>query len=366
VRTGHLSERRLARAPPTDLAAATVTPIEVAYPAARQGRIALCVLTLAYVLSFIDRQLISLLVEPLKRDLRITDVQVSLLQGLAFASIYCLCGLPCGRAADQFSRRNIIMAGVGLWSLMTGLCGLARTYTLLLLCRAGVGVGEASLSPSAYSMLSDYFPPRHLPTAMSFYNLGPAVGSGLAYMLGGVVLEIASSTHTFPSGLFAGVHSWQLAFVVVGALGSGVLILLLLVREPPRRMAHDEIGRTASFAETLTFLVRHRASLGMLFIGLSLLGVLSYATMTWYPTMFVRSFDQTVSSVGLTFGPLYIVSSVVGTLGGGWGAVKIADRSSDDPYVRWVVCAAALITAGGWARRLRRCTCPFRTACVRC
>lgn len=113
---------------------------ELPYPPPAHARLALCVVTLAYVLSFIDRQVLSLLVEPMKRDLGISDVQVSLLQGLAFASIYCLSGLPLGRAADQFSRRNIIAWGVSFWSVMTCLCGVARNYSLLMVCRAGVGV----------------------------------------------------------------------------------------------------------------------------------------------------------------------------------------------------------------------------------
>ena len=112
---------------------------ELPYPPPAHARLALCVVTLAYVLSFIDRQVLSLLVEPMKRDLGISDVQVSLLQGLAFASIYCLSGLPLGRAADQFSRRNIIAWGVSFWSVMTCLCGVARNYSLLMVCRAGVG-----------------------------------------------------------------------------------------------------------------------------------------------------------------------------------------------------------------------------------
>ena len=127
----------------------------------------LAVLTVAYVVSFIDRQALSLLVEPIRRDLGLTDMQLGMLQGLAFASVYAVAGLPLGRAADLFNRRNVIIAGVTFWSVMTSLCGLARSFPLLLACRAGVGVGEAALSPAAYSMLSDSFPPKRLPFAMS-------------------------------------------------------------------------------------------------------------------------------------------------------------------------------------------------------
>ena len=225
-----------------------------AYPSPLKARLALGLLTLAYVLSFIDRQILSLLVEPMKRDLALTDVQVSLLQGLAFASIYCVAGLPLGSAADQFSRRNIIIVGVAFWSVMTSFCGVVRSYTALLLCRAGVGVGEATLSPSAYSMLSDYFPARRLPAAMSFYNLGPAVGSGLAYMLGGVVLAVAGSAQSVSIWFLHNLRPWQVTFLVVGALGSIVILLLLLIDEPPRRIAPADANRTVSFHETPRFL----------------------------------------------------------------------------------------------------------------
>lgn len=317
------------------------------YPPSARARLALVLLTLAYVLSFVDRQILSLLVEPMKRDLALTDMQVSFLQGLAFAVIYCVAGLPLGRAADQLNRRNIILAGIAFWSVMTSLCGVVRTYSALFFCRAAVGVGEATLSPSAYSMLSDYFPPRRLPAAMSFYNLGPALGTGLAYIAGGLVLSIAGSSESISIGFLHDLRAWQATFVVVGALGFAVIFLLFLVREPPRRLAAEDAHRSTSFKDTLGFLAEHRASLGTFFLGLSLLGVVSYATMTWYPTMFVRNFGEPVATVGLTFGPVYVIASVTGNLAGGWLAVKLADRQYRDPYVLWALIATIGVTIGG-------------------
>ena len=317
------------------------------FPPSGRARLTLVLLTLAYVLSFVDRQILSLLVEPMKRDLQLTDVQVSLLQGLAFAAIYCVAGLPLGRAADQFNRRNIILVGVAFWSMMTSLCGVVRTYAALFLCRAAVGVGEATLSPSAYSMLSDYFSPRRLPAAMSFYNLGPAIGTGLAYVMGGLVLNIAGSSDSVSIGFLHDLRPWQATFVVVGAAGFIVVLLLLLIREPPRRLALEEADQDVSFRETLRFLAEHRSSIGSFFIGLSLLGVISYATMSWYPTMFVRSFGEPVERVGLTFGPIYIAASVTGNIAGAWLAVQLADRKHRDPYVLWALLATVGATVGG-------------------
>src|SRR5262249_39505616 len=142
--------------------------------------------------SFIDRQILTLLVGPIKRDLAISDTQMSLLMGLSFAVFYTLFGIPLGRLADSRSRRMIITAGLVFWSLMTAGCGLARRYWQLAAMRMGVGVGEASLSPAAYSLIADYFRPGTRATAISVYSMGIYLGTGLATLLGGVVVEFAS------------------------------------------------------------------------------------------------------------------------------------------------------------------------------
>ena len=320
------------------------------YPPPGRARFALVVLTIAYVVSFIDRQALSLLVEPIRRDLGLTDMQLGLLQGVAFATIYAVAGLPLGRAADQFNRRNIIMLGVAFWSAMTSLCGLVRTFPTLLLCRVGVGVGEAALSPSAYSMMSDCFPPRQLPAAMSFYNIAPSIGSGLAYLLGGAILAFAGDARTVDLGLpfLQDVRPWQVTFVMLGGLGLVVIALLAFVSEPQRRTTSSRsIEHEPRFAETLKFLARYASSVLALFAGLSLLGVLSYAVMTWYPTMIVRSFGESVSRTGMLLGPLFIVASIVGNLGGAWGALRLADRGVRHPYVRWALLAACMVTTIG-------------------
>jgi MFS family permease len=322
---------------------------KIGYPSSVRARFALFALTAAYVVSFIDRQAISLLVEPIRRDMGLSDMQIGLLQGFAFATVYAVAGLPLGRAADQFERRRIIVLGVAFWSVMTSLCGVVRSFFGLLVCRAGVGVGEAALSPSAYSMLSDYFPPRRLPAAMSIYNLGPSLGSGLAYLLGGIILTFAGQARSIDLRMpfLHEVRPWQVTFVLLGALGFAVIALLLFVEEPERRLRRSEAPMPIRFGETLAFLRMNASSLGAFFAGLSLLGVLSYATMTWYPTMIVRSFGEPVSRTGLVFGPLYIVASIAGNLGGAWCALRVADRGHRDPYVLWTLVVALAVTCLG-------------------
>lgn len=153
-------------------------------PSLRYAWYVVFLLTLANVSSFIDRQILSLLVKPIKHDLHLSDTQMSLLLGLSFAIFYTIFGMLIGRMADRYSRRNIIIGGIAVWSLMTALCGGIRTYSQFFLARMGVGVGEATLSPSAYSIIADYFPKKRLATAMSVFTMGIFLGSGLALVVG--------------------------------------------------------------------------------------------------------------------------------------------------------------------------------------
>lgn len=202
----------------------------------RAGRksLLLAALTVAYTLSFADRQVLSLLVEPIKRDLHITDVQASLLQGLAFSLIYASAGIPIGLLADRLSRRNIVLLGVSVWSLMTMLCGFAGSFGQLFVGRFGVGIGEAALLPAAYSMLADSYAPDRLPRATSVFALGPAIGTGCAYILGSGVLSRLDESGPVPLGPLGVVRPWQAVFLLVGALGVVAILMLAYVREPGR------------------------------------------------------------------------------------------------------------------------------------
>ncbi len=208
-----------------------------AYPPRRYAWFVVGVLTLAYIFSFIDRQILSLMVGPIQHDLEIGEKQMSLLMGASFAVFYTFFGIPLGRLADTRSRRGLIAVGIALWSFMTAGCGLARTFWQLALMRMGVGVGEASLSPSAYSLISDYFPPERRSTAMSVYSMGIYLGSGLAFILGGFITLLVSGRDTTPLPWIGELRSWQIVFLAVGLPGLLVALLLLTVREPVRRGA---------------------------------------------------------------------------------------------------------------------------------
>ena len=205
---------------------------------------ALAVLILAYVLAFLDRQVLNLLVEPMKRDLGLSDTQVSLLQGLSFALFLSIGGLPVGRLIDSRRRLTVLSAGIAVWSAMTVGCGLARGYLQLLLCRIGVGAGEAAMTPSAYSLIGDYFPPRRLGLAMGLYSMGAYVGAGLAMVIGAAaVAGAARGVVDLP--LLGAIPAWQVVFLAVGLPGFVVAAWVAFLREPRRRAPGRASARPA-------------------------------------------------------------------------------------------------------------------------
>src|SRR5579863_2688587 len=193
------------------------------------------ILTALYMLSFVDRTILSLLVGSIKRDLGISDTRIGLLQGLSFALFYTIMGLPLGRLADTRSRRNLIAAGVVVWSLFTSFCSAAKSFWALFFTRIGVGVGEAGLSPAAYSLISDYFPPDRLGVAISVYYMGVFLGSSLALLVGGIVVDTMARVHTVTLPLLGTIASWRVTFLIVGLPGLVCALLVYTIREPLRK-----------------------------------------------------------------------------------------------------------------------------------
>src|SRR5690606_3560228 len=286
---------------------------------------ALGVLMLAYTVSFIDRTLLSLLIPPIQRDLGISDTEASLLAGLAFAVFYTVMGIPLGRLADRWHRRNLIALGISLWCLMTAACGLARNFWQLFAARVGVGIGEASLSPAAYSLIADLFPRHLLGRAIAIYSIGLPAGWGLALLFGGAVVGWVGDLGRMPLPAGGERAPWQLTFVMVGSRGILVALPLLLVREPERR----DRSAPASGAEAgagagalLPFLRHNRRVLLHHFTGLSLLVVIVYGSNAWIPTFFIRSHGWSATDIGYAFGLVFLTCGTAGLLAGG----QLADR----------------------------------------
>ncbi|MCI0661408.1 MAG: MFS transporter [Acidobacteria bacterium] len=294
------------------------------------------VLTLVYVFSFIDRQILSLLVRPIRRDLGISEVQMSLLMGLSFAVFYTFFGIPLGRLADSKSRRTIIALGFAFWSIFTAGCGLARNYFQMLLLRMGVGVGEAALSPSAYSIIADYFSPKRRATAISVYSMGIYIGTGLAFIIGDTVAGFAAQQETWELPLIGPTRPWQVVFFIVGLPGILLALLMYTVREPVRRGTRkiDHHGKSVvavvPLKEVTDYLWLNRRTFICHNVGFALLSFSSYGSTAWIPTFFVRNHGWTEAQAGQVYGWIVAIFGTLGVAVGGRFSDWLAERGRRD------------------------------------
>lgn len=286
------------------------------------------VLIMAYTFSFIDRQILTLLVGPIRKTLQINDFQLSLLHGFAFALFYSILGIPIGRLVDSRRRTTIIAAGIAVWSVMTAFCGLSRTFAQLFIARIGVGVGEAALSPGAYSMISDYFPPHQRPRALSLYISAAYIGGGIATMAGGALIALMTPLDL---PVIGHLEAWQSLFMVVGLPGLLVGLWVMTLREPERRDVKP--GAHPSFGEVCKHLTRHRGAYGLLIIGYSLSGVMWNGLIAWIPTFFIRHFGWTASEISVPYGLITMISGTSGIMTGGWIATRLRRRGRLDANI---------------------------------
>lgn len=302
------------------------------YPSSARAWVTVAILMVAYVLSFVDRQILNLLVEPIRRDLLISDTQMSLLMGLSFALFYTVCGIPLGRVADTRSRRGLIAVGVLFWSAATAACGMAKMYWQFLLCRIGVGVGEAALSPAAYSLIADSFPAERRATAISVYSMGVYLGSGLAFLVGGLVIQFASAQGDVVLPVLGEVRPWQLIFLILGVAGVLFTLLMLAVKEPVRRGAGagvavplSEVGRYIR-ANRRTVLLHNFGFAGLAFAG--------YGSAAWVPSFYIRTYGWDAGQVGIVYGSIVAVFGCLGIVFGGRLADWMAKRGRSDANMR--------------------------------
>lgn len=302
------------------------------------------ILSLAYCFSAIDARVLTLLVIPIKQDLGLSDFQISLLQGFAFALLYSVAAIPIGRFVDTSrNRTRIIVWGVLCWSLMTMACGLVRSFGQLFTARIGVGVGEATLSPTAYSLISDYFDSRRRALAISCYAIGYPIGGGLALIIGGVLLRYFAEAGGANLPLLGRLAPWQMVFVVVGLPGAIIAALLMTVREPERReLTKGYEGRAMPLSQTFAWLRLHWRLYAMLIGSISLIGMLSIGVSLWYPTFLIRTYRMPVAEVGLYYGAVMLVCGTVGTLAGGWMSGRLMRAGRRDANMRIVLATTVL------------------------
>jgi MFS family permease len=278
------------------------------------------ILMLCYALSLIDRQILSLLVEPMKRDLHISDTRIGLLQGLSFALFYTLAGLPLGRIADTHNRRNLITVGIVAWSALTSACSAANSFWALFFTRMGVGVGEATLSPAAFSLIADYFPPGQLGVALSVYSMGIYIGSGLALIVGGEVVQSLVRRPELTLPMLGRIASWRATFLVVGLPGLLIALLVRTIREPQRRYLQRTADGQASqlgVGEFLQQLWLRLGSVAGVSLGMVFQAMGGYAFLAWAPTFLQRTYGWSPGHSGRTLGSLTLVCGCLGMYIGG-------------------------------------------------
>ncbi|WP_164978534.1 MFS transporter [Pseudoxanthomonas composti] len=293
----------------------------------------------AYTLAFIDRQLISLLVQPIKHDLDLSDTQFGLLAGFAFALFYVGVGLLMGHASDRVNRRNLILLGMALWVSATAATAWASGFWTLALTRALVAIGEATLNPAALSMLADAFPAHQRARAVGAYSTGAFIGAGLALILGGALMHATQQTAWIELPLLGGFRPWQAAFLLAALPGLVALPLMWCVSEPGRAAQRTCAPQHAS-AERPDGKDR-RLVLACVIGGFALLAMTSYGTMVWLPAAFIRTWGWTTAEAGLTYGLLLLSFGIAGMLAAGW----ITDRSTSRGHRQ---AALALSCTCGW------------------
>lgn len=316
----------------------------------REANFALTVFLLAYILSFVDRQILSLMVDPIRRDLQISDLQMGLLQGIAFALLYAVLGVPVGLMADRWPRKWIITTGVAFWSGATALCGLASNYPMLFAARMAVGMGEATLSPSAHSYLSDAYPRHKLARAMAIYSLGITLGGGLALMIGGTVIDLVGTSDAVSLGALGAVRPWQASFLIVASPGIIVAILVAVVREPSRGAMTTEpmlptddekIAPAVGLRSMGSYFARHPKAFASIYLSSCLLGIMGYGMTAWYPTLLIREFGLSPGQAGRYLGLIFLIAGSAGSVAGGLLSERLALRGYKDANLRVVAIAAA-------------------------
>jgi MFS family permease len=292
---------------------------EGAYPARPYAWAVVGILFATAILSYTDRQVLSLLVDPIRGDLGISDTQMSLLLGTAFAVVYGIAGLPLGVLADRTSRRNLIFAGVLVWSIGTLACGFSSSFHELFTARIVVGLGEAVLSPAAISLISDYFPPSRRGTAVGFFLCGIAMGIGTSLLIGGGVLH-AVQLGVLSGTALASLAPWRLVLLVIGAPGLLWALAILLIREPERRAA--DLVRSAVGADARAWRSTTWARVIPIYLVVASASLVDNAVGAWAPTLLIREFGRNPAQVGVELGLLLAAGFGGGVLLGGW----LADR----------------------------------------
>ncbi|MBP6619629.1 MAG: MFS transporter [Leadbetterella sp.] len=298
--------------------------------------IAIFILTLANISSFIDRQILALLVKPIKRDLHLSDTEMSLLMGLSFAMFYSLFGIMIGRLADTKNRTKIIMLGISIWSVMTSLCAGIGNYLQFFLARMGVGVGESTLSPSANSLIADLFPKEKLGRATSVFTLGVFLGSGLATLIGSGIVAKLPTEGMVSLPILGDIFPWQMIFLYIGIPGFLIALLFLFIKEPARTNSLQKNGAIAklSLSESFKIIFTHKKAFLLICFTVACQAFVNYGMNAWIPTFVNRTYGWEVPRAGFFYGIVSCLAAISGALTGGWLADKWTNAGKTDGRLR--------------------------------
>jgi MFS family permease len=283
----------------------------------RYGWYVAFVLLIGFTFSFIDRQVLNLLVVPIQNDLNITDTQISALQGLAFVLTYVGLCIPIGRLIDKSHRVTVMIIGLLIWSIATIACGFSKNYVSMFIARMGIGAGESTVHPGSISILGDYFDSNKIASPMSIYLLGPYLGAGIAMIFGAQVLDWTSQMDNviiFP--MIGEIAPWQLTFIAVGLPGILIAGLFLTIREPQRKIQESESIEVPSFSKVIQYIKNNWEVYGAIIIGNSCLIILLYGLQSWVPTMLLRVYEWDLVQSGRVYGSIAMLAGSAGVLSG--------------------------------------------------
>lgn len=298
-----------------DLAAGDLEP----WPPAKRAWLAVVLVTLAMFMSYVDRTILSLLIEPIKASLHFSDVQMGLLQGLTFGLVFTVTMAPCGWLVDNVNRNKLLCAAIAVWSLMTATCGLAASFAQMFVARMGVAIGEATLSPTAPSLISDYFPAPRRTLPLSMYSMGAGAGVAASLLIGGLVAHAVGSGGAVVIPGLGRFETWQIVFFSL-ALPGLLLSLLFLIHPEPRRRGRSQTPGSevqGGIQELKTVLLSRRSILLPHMIAYCLFNVFSFAVVSWLPAFFMRLYGWSIAEVGIRLGTVQLVTGIVGSVIGG-------------------------------------------------
>ncbi len=314
------------------------------YPSAAMGWITVVVLFILYILSLADRYIIALLVDPIKQDLGLSDFELSLLQGPAFALLYSACAIPIGVLLDRYGRRIVLYVSVTVWSIAAAACGFTHNFWQLFAARAVLGAGEAGFSTGAYSVIGDSFPPERVSLAMSIFVMGGVMGAGIVFLLGGPLVAALQAAGPADYGVFGVLEPWRQVFIITGVPGIFLAFLIFLFRETRKPVSTKDLQAKPAglgYGEAFAFIRKHKSFYFAAFVGISTVFAVTIGLQLWTPSFLIRTHGWEPAQIGIVMGVAQILAALTLPLHG-WAVDKLYQRGMKSAHMTWCIASALL------------------------